>query len=173
MAESRPLEETINQLNEFYRAIGQVIIAHQGKLMTFLGDALMATFGAQGHDEEAPMKAVMAALRMHERLGELNALWEKSGKPPIRIGVGINTGEVMVGDVGFTGHHEFAAMGDNTNLAARLEKLTREYNSAVLISGSTYNHVQLRILARHIGSTQVKGRRMPVEVYEVQGIRGE
>jgi adenylate cyclase len=139
--------------------------------MTFLGDAVMATFGAEGDDEETPVRAVMAALGMFEKLAELNARWQQEGKPAIRIGVGINTGEVMVGDVGFTGHHEFAAMGDNTNLAARIEKLTREYDAGILISGSTHNRVQHVCDTRHLGSTKVKGKQIPVDIYEVTGVR--
>lgn len=169
LSESRPLEETIGQMNEFYRAMGKVIEAHQGLLMTFLGDAMMAVFGADRSDPEDPVLAVTAALRMQERLVDLNDEWRARGMPTMRIGVGINTGEVMMGDVGFTGRFEFAAMGDNTNLAARLEKLTREYDAGVLISGSTEARVRGRFAMRGLGSTRVKGRETPVELFEVLG----
>jgi len=87
----------------------------------------------------------------------------------MRIGVGINTGEVMVGDIGFSGKLEFAAMGDNTNLAARLEKLTREFDAQVVISGSTYKCIEGQFNVRNLGSTKVKGRQALVDVYEVLG----
>jgi adenylate cyclase len=169
LAESRPLEETITQMNEFYRAMGKVIEAHQGILMTFLGDAMMAVFGAESHGEQDAVRACAAALAMQDRLEELNELWDSQGKPTMRIGVGINTGEVMVGDVGFTGRMEFAAMGDNTNLAARLEKLTREYEARIVISGATHALLKDRFATRPLGSTRVKGRTTPVELYEVLG----
>ncbi|HXE73737.1 MAG TPA: adenylate/guanylate cyclase domain-containing protein [Candidatus Nitrosotenuis sp.] len=169
MAEGRPLEEVILQMNEFYRAMGKIIEAHKGLLLTFLGDALMAVFGAEVNDPEDPARAVSAALAMQQRLVELNALWAEQGKPTLRMGVGINTGEVMVGEVGFTGRLEFAAMGDNTNLAARLEKLTREYDMGVLISGSTEAAVRGRFQIRPLGSTRVKGRETPVDLFEVVG----
>lgn len=169
LSESRPLEETILQMNEFYRAMGKVIEGHGGLLMTFLGDAMMAVFGAERKDPEDPSRAVRAALAMQERLGALNGEWESQGKPTMRIGVGINTGEVMVGDVGFTGKFEFAAMGDNTNLAARLEKLTREFDAKIIISGSTQAAVADQFVTESLGTTRVKGRETPVHLYRVEG----
>lgn len=170
LAEGRPLEETISQLNDFYRAMGKVILAHGGVLMTYLGDALMAVFGAEGPTEEAPIQAVRAGLEMHTVLEELNKRYLGEAKPVMRIGVGINTGEVMVGDVGFTGCREFAAVGDATNLAARIEKLTREFDVRVVITEWTEQAVRGHFNTRSLGSTQVKGRRAPVDLFEVTGI---
>ncbi len=168
-AESRPLEETILQMNEFYAALGKVIEAHQGILLTFLGDAMMAVFGTEGPDPDAPRKAVDAALSMQARLKLLNEEWESVGKPPMTIGVGINTGEVMVGDVGFTGKFEFAAMGDNTNLAARIEKLTREFDAKILISESTQQALDDTYLCTELGQTKVKGRDSTVRIFRIDG----
>jgi class 3 adenylate cyclase len=170
LAEGRPLEETISQLNDFYRAMGKVILAHGGVLMTYLGDALMAVFGAEGSTEEAPVQAVRAGLEMHTVLEELNGRYLVESKPVMRIGVGINTGEVMVGDVGFTGCREFAAVGDATNLAARIEKLTREFDVRVVITEWTEQAVRGHFNVRSLGSTQVKGRRAPVDLFEVCGV---
>lgn len=169
LAEGRPLEETISQLNDFYRAMGKVILAHGGVLMTYLGDALMAVFGAEGSTEEAPIQAVRAGLEMHTVLEELNGRYRSEARPVMRIGVGINTGEVMVGDVGFTGCREFAAVGDATNLAARIEKLTREFDVQVVITEWTEQAVRGHFHTRSLGSTQVKGRRAPVDLFEVTG----
>jgi class 3 adenylate cyclase len=167
LAENRPLEHMIGQMNEFYRGIGKVIEAHGGVLMTFLGDALMAVFGSSEPDPQAPVDAVRAAIAMHKRLDELNADWVSRGLPTMRIGVGINTGEVMIGHVGFTGRYEFAAMGDNTNLAARLEKLTREHNAAIIVSGSTHAGLGSPFTTRALGSVQVKGRQGEVDIFQV------
>lgn len=172
-AENRPLEETILQMNEFYRALGKVITEHDGVLLTFLGDAMMAVFGAHGPDPDAPKKAVTAALAMQARLSGLNLEWAEVGKPSMRIGVGINTGEVMVGDVGFTGKFEFAAMGDNTNLAARIEKLTRELDANIIISGSTRSELDSTFVVSELGVTKVKGRDSEVTLFRVDGRRGE
>lgn len=167
LAENRPLEDTILQMNEFYRGMGKVIEAHGGVLMTFLGDAMMAVFGSEGKDPAAPSQAVRCALAMQRRLCELNAEWSDRGLPTMRIGVGINTGEVMVGHVGFTGRYEFAAMGDNTNLAARLEKLTRQHEASIIISGSTQSALESGFVTKSLGATQVKGRQAETQIYQV------
>lgn len=172
-AENRPLEETILQMNEFYRALGKVISEHDGVLLTFLGDAMMAVFGANGPDPHAASKAVSAALAMQTRLKILNEEWTSVGKPTMRIGVGINSGEVMVGDVGFTGKFEFAAMGDNTNLAARIEKLTREFDAKIIVSGATRRELDETFLVSELGVTKVKGRESEVTLFRVDGRRGD
>lgn len=168
LAESRPLEETISQLNEVYKGLGKVIVDEQGILMTYLGDAMMAVFGAgnEAHAQHAE-QAVRAALKMLDKLEELNVKWEAEGKPALRIGIGIASGEVMVGDVGVTGHREFAAMGDTTNIASRIEKLTRDFDARVLIAASTEESVRGRFKTNSLGTTEIRGRRSPVHVYEV------
>lgn len=172
-AENRPLEETIQQMNEFYSGLGKVIKARGGVLLTFLGDAMMAVFGTEGRCGDAAERAVWAALEMQQKLQELNQKWQAEGRPTLQAGVGINTGEVMVGDVGFTGKYEFAAMGDNTNLAARVEKLTREKGANIIITGSTRAQVHEGFLLEPLGTTRVKGREQPVELFGVSGARNE
>ncbi len=171
LAESRPLEETISQLNEVYKSLGKVIVDHQGILMTYLGDAMMAVFGAQPEraDKHHAIHAVEAGLEMLERLTDLNQAWSSSEQPSLRIGIGIASGEVMVGDVGVTGHREFAAMGDTTNVASRIEKLTREFDAQILIASSTEARLEGRFHTQSLGTTEIKGRRRPVEVFEVMG----
>lgn len=168
-AEGRPLQDTIHQMNEFYGGLGKVIEQHGGVLLTFLGDAMMAVFGTEEAPQDAPLNAVRAALAMQVRLAELNSTWLAQGRPSLRMGVGINTGEVMVGDVGFTGKFEFAAMGDNTNLAARVEKLTREYESNIIITASTRDALGSSFFLRELGLTKVKGRVTPVRIFGVDG----
>jgi class 3 adenylate cyclase len=168
-AEGRPLEETITQMNEFYSGLGKVIKAHGGVLLTFLGDAMMAVFGADGPTDEDPVDAVKAALAMQTRLGELNEGWEAAGKPTLQVGVGINSGEVMVGDVGFTGKFEFAAMGDNTNLAARVEKLTRKMGCKIIVTASTRKALGDKFTLHELGTTTVKGRETPVQLFGIDG----
>ncbi len=173
LSESRPLEETISQLNEVYKSLGRVILEHQGLLMTYLGDAMMAVFGS---DQDGPADpdthaelAVRAGLGMLEAIQELNRQWQGRGVPELEIGVGIATGEVMLGDVGLTGHREFAAMGDTTNVASRIEKLTREHGIHLLINGETARRVAKAFDLAELGTVEVKGRRKPVDLYQVLG----
>jgi class 3 adenylate cyclase len=174
MAEDRPLEQVISQLNEMYRGLGKVIVDHQGTLMSYLGDAMMAFFDSDGPEDVLhPARAVRAGLQMVRKLEVLNRQWEVVGQPTLSVGIGIATGEVMVGDVGLTAHREFAAMGDTTNVAARIEKLTRDFGVHVLVSGSTARHLGDEFLLRELGSTEIRGRRSAVELFEVLGIRQE
>jgi len=172
MAEDRPLEKVIGQVNEMYRGLGQVIVDNNGTLMSYLGDAMMAFFDSDGPaDIQHPGRAVRAALGMVEQLKILNRRWAAQNMPTLTIGIGIATGEVMVGDVGLTAHREFAAMGDTTNVAARIEKLTRDFNTPVLVSGPTARHLGEEFIVRNLGSTEIRGRRSPVEIFEVLQIR--
>jgi adenylate cyclase len=174
MAEDRPLEQVISQLNEMYRGLGKVIMDHQGTLMSYLGDAMMAFFDSDGPaDMLHPARAVRAALGMVDQLEKLNRQWEVTQRPTLTIGIGIATGEVMVGDVGLTAHREFAAMGDTTNIAARIEKLTRDFQVQVLVSGATARHLSEEFQLRELGVTEIRGRRSPVELFEVLGVKQE
>lgn len=173
LAESRPLEETIGQLNEVYKRLGRVIINNRGTLMTYLGDAMMAVFGADddlnlGPENHAEM-AVRAALGMLKALDDLNSEWEQRGYPQLQIGIGVATGEVMLGDVGVTGHREFAAMGDTTNVASRVEKLTRANGVHLLINGETARRVEEAFSLQELGTVEVKGRRKAVQIFHVTG----
>lgn len=173
MAESRPLEETIGQLNEVYKKLGRVIINNRGTLMTYLGDAMMAVFGSDENFEVCSVnhaeQAVTAALEMLKAMEELNNEWSGRGYPQLKLGIGVATGEVMVGDVGVTGHREFAAMGDTTNVASRIEKLTRERGVHLLINEETARQVASTFQLRELGIVEVKGRRKAVTLFEVLG----
>lgn len=172
LAESRPLEESIGQLNEVYKRLGKVIVEHQGVLMTYLGDAMMAVFEAEGRSGNFGTKqhaelAVRSALSMLKALDELNRLWKTRGLPLLQIGIGIATGEVMVGDVGATGHREFAAMGDTTNVASRIEKLTRDHDAHLLINEETAHQIRHAFILKELGTVEVRGRRKPVRIFQV------
>lgn len=173
MAESRPLEETIGQLNEVYKKLGRVIINNHGTLMTYLGDAMMAVFGSDENSEQLPgnhaEQAVCAALEMLDAMKALNSDWKSRGYPQLQLGVGVATGEVMVGDVGVTGHREFAAMGDTTNVASRIEKLTRDKGVHLLINEETARQIQSTFQLQQLDTVEVKGRRKPVTLYQVTG----
>ena len=173
LTESRPLEETIGQLNEVYKGLGKVILAHQGHLMTYLGDAMMAVFGSADEQPANPNLhaelAVRSGLEMLEALEELNISWKQRNLPELQLGIGIATGEVMMGDVGVTGHREFAAMGDTTNVASRIEKLTRENGIHLLVNGETAQRVKGTFPLVGLGAFELRGRRKPVEVFQVMG----
>lgn len=174
LTESRPLEESMAQLNEVYKRLGKVIVDYGGVLMTYLGDAMMAVFEhKKDSDSDSSKPAVLAVhsgLAMLQALNELNQSWEKKGTPQLIIGIGIATGEVMVGDVGATGHREFAAIGDTTNIASRIEKLTRQYGTQLLVNAETARQVSHAFELKELGVVEVKGRRKPVNIFEVLAV---
>ena len=171
LAEQLPPEEVVTLLNEYLGGMIDIVFEHEGTLDKFMGDAIMAVFGAPvstGNDEE---RAVRAALAMKEAVDSLSRRWEAEGRGTFRIGIGINTGEVVVGNIGSELRLEYAAIGDHVNLAARLETLNKEYGTEILISESTYQSVSHLVECRWVDRVCVRGRSQEVDVYEVLGPR--
>jgi len=171
MAERMPPEEVVNRLNQYLTVMIDIIFEWEGTLDKFIGDAIMAVFGAPvslGNDEE---RALRAAIAMRAATDDLCRRWEGAGGPGFRIGIGIDTGEVVVGNIGSERRLEYAAIGDHVNVAARLERLNRDYNTTILIGENTYRAVAHLVEARHVDSVRVRGREQPVEVYELLGLR--
>lgn len=171
MSESAPPEAIVAQLNEYLSGMVDCVLQEGGTLHKFIGDAVMAVWGdtmSGGRDEDA-RRAVRAALAMFGRLAELNKRWAEEGRTPIRMGIGINHGEVIVGNIGSTKRMEFTVIGDAVNLASRLEGATKEFGADILIGEDARPLVQAEFLLRPAGRIQVKGRNRAVNVYEVIG----
>jgi class 3 adenylate cyclase len=166
-AESRPPEEVISHLNEYLSAMVDVIFKYEGTLDKFIGDAVMAVFGSPIAHDDDPMRAVKTALEMQSRLMELNSRWAQQGKETLEIGIGVNTGEVIAGNIGDIRRLEYTVIGDNVNLASRIEGLTKEYHCPIIISDSTYAKVKDKVSVKNIGHVPVKGKSQEVEIYEL------
>ncbi|GAH62945.1 unnamed protein product, partial [marine sediment metagenome] len=117
------------------------------------------------HDDD-PLQAVFTALSMLKSLKSFNRKQTLTGKPPFKIGIGLNTGEVIVGNIGSTQKLDYTCIGDTVNLASRLEGLTKLYRTPIIISEYTYNEAQSGIMAREIDSVRVKGKAKPVKIYQ-------
>ncbi len=171
---ARP-EELVSQLNEYLSGMVDCILHEGGTLHKFIGDAVMAVWGdtVSGGTEEDARRAVRAALGMFRRLAELNERWVAEGRIPMRMGIGVNHGEVVVGNIGSTRRMEFTVIGDPVNLASRLEGTTKEFRCDVLIGEDVHPLVRGAFLLRPSGRIQVKGRSKPVNVYEVIGEAGD
>ncbi len=169
LAESHPPEEVVALLNEFMEAMVDCIFRHDGTLDKFMGDAVMAIFGAPIYYPDHAQRAVLTALSMLEELERLTQKWKKEGRQAIAIGIGINTGEMNVGNMGSLKYTAYTAIGDNVNLGARLEQLTRQYHTSIIISESTYECVKDIVKVKPIEEVMVKGRVKPVMIYEVLG----
>ena len=159
-------------LNQYLTAMTQIVFAHSGTLDKYIGDAVMAFWGAPFETRGHAAEACRAALQMIEKLAEMQKQWEAEGKPRIEIGVGLNTGVASVGNMGSELRYGYTAMGDSVNLAARLEGLNKEYGTRLLVSESTYGAVDdSDLLFRELDLIRVKGKLQPVTIYELVGNR--
>ncbi|MBX3604502.1 MAG: adenylate/guanylate cyclase domain-containing protein [Piscinibacter sp.] len=165
MSESLPPEELRALINHFFSAMTRVIRDGRGTLDKYIGDALMAFWGAPVADADHALHAVQAALAMSQGLGELNAGLRERGLPEIGVGIGLNTGLVCVGDMGSDIRRSYTVMGDAVNLASRIEALTRHYGVDILVGESTVAEVGARAAFIEIDRVRVKGKAHPVTLF--------
>jgi adenylate cyclase len=168
LAEKLQPEEVVLTLNDYLTLMTKIVFRHEGTLDKFLGDAIMAVFGAPVYVPDHPLRAILAALDIRKEIGVLNLKREAKGLERVEIGIGINAGEVVTGNIGFEERMEYTVIGDNVNIAARLEDLAGE--DQILISQSIYEDVAHLIKARPLDPIRLKGREKPLRVYEVNGL---
>lgn len=166
ISERMSAEELVTSLNTYFNLMVGIIIQHKGIIDKFIGDAIMAIFGAPAIHEDDPLQATITGLEMLESLKSFNQRQRKLGKPPFRIGIGINTGEVVVGNIGSTQKLDYTCVGDTVNLASRLEGLTKLYRVPIIISEHTHKDLNGRVKARELDSVRVMGKLKPVRIYE-------
>jgi len=166
ISERLSAEELVSSLNTYFNTMVGIIIEHKGIIDKFIGDAIMAIFGAPVLHDDDPYQAVSTGLQMLGALENFNKKQIVMGKPPFRIGIGLNTGEVVVGNIGSTQKLEYTCIGDTVNLASRLEGLTKIYGVPIIISEYTYQYIDNDIKVRDIDSVRVKGKLKPVRIYE-------
>ncbi len=167
ISESLSPEELVRLLNEYLTAMTNIVFKYEGLLDKYIGDAIMAVFGAPLDQPDHAERACRTAIEMTEELGKLQKKWEAEGRPVIRIGVGINTGDMVVGNMGSDMRFDYTVMGDSVNLGARLEGINKEYGTSIVISEYTYDKINGRLFCREIDSVRVKGKHVPVKIYEL------
>jgi adenylate cyclase len=160
-------EALVQQLNEYFSTMVDVVFAHRGTLDKFVGDMVMALFGAPLDDEEHAEHGVATAVAMVRALEVLNAGWESEGRPTLGIGIGVNSGEMIAGNIGSKQVRSYTVIGDAVNLGARLESLNKDYASRIIISEATRRLLRTSYTLRPLGSVVVKGKSVPVEIFEV------
>jgi adenylate cyclase len=162
-------EELVHLLNEYLTAMTNVVFKYDGLLDKYMGDAIMAVFGAPLDQPDHPLKACRTALGMMEELEILQKKWEGEGRPVLNIGVGVNTGDMVVGNMGSEMRFDYTVMGDSVNLGSRLEGINKEYGTNIIISEYTYEAVKDVLFCRELDSVRVKGKKLPVRIFELMG----
>ena len=171
-SEKHQPEEVVSLLNEYLGAMTNIVFEYEGTLDKFVGDAVMALWGAPIGQPDHAERACRCALDMIAKLKELQTKWAAEGRYVIDIGIGINTGDMVVGNMGAEGKKmDYTVIGDNVNLGARLEGLTRQYNNHIIISEYTYKKVEDIVVAKELGSVTVKGKQLPVIIYDLVGLQ--
>lgn len=168
MTEQAEPMELIALLDEYLAAMTEIIFKHNGIVDKFIGDGILAYWGAFTPQVNHAEEAAQAALEMIERVKELNAKWVAEGKKPIAIGVGVNTGTVIFGNIGKGKKIEFTVIGDAVNLTARLESLNKEFGTSIVISEAMLGRLGQKARVRALGGVKVKGKTVETTVYELQ-----
>jgi adenylate cyclase len=158
--------DVVSLLNEYLSEMTEVIFKYDGLLDKYEGDAIMAVFGAPVDQKDHAIRACRCALENQKALARLREKWRQEGKPEIKARIGINTGVVVVGNMGSTMRFDYTVIGDNVNLAARLETANKLFQSEILISDATAELVESAILSRRLGKLKVAGKDKQVYVYE-------
>ncbi len=159
-------------LGEYLTPLTELVLESDGTLDKYIGDAVMAIWGAPVDVPDHPARACEAALRMQEKLVGLNATWARTGKPVVGIGIGINTGAMAVGNMGSAARFDYTVLGDPVNLASRLEALANEYGSSILCGETTATSAGEEFVFREIDLVRVKGRAGAGPVFELVGRTG-
>jgi adenylate cyclase len=169
MTERGQPEALVAQLNEYFTRMVEIVFEHRGTLDKFVGDMVMALYSAPLDDESHADHAVQTALAMIRGLDDLNKKWAAEGRPTLGIGIGVNTGEMIAGTIGAETVRSYTVIGDAVNLGARLESLNKEYGTQIIISEFTVNSLKdkTRYILRPLGQVTVKGKSVPVEIFEV------
>jgi adenylate cyclase len=167
LAERLPPTQVAETMNEYFTAMVEVILARRGMVSDFIGDGILAVYGAPMDDAEHAWHAVETAIEMQAALRRLNATWQLEGRPGLAMGVAVNTGEVFAGNIGSPRKKKYSVLGDTVNSVARMESLNRELGTEILVSGATLVAVQDRVQVKDRGAVNVKGKAQAIDLFEV------
>ncbi|HXA97436.1 MAG TPA: adenylate/guanylate cyclase domain-containing protein [Candidatus Dormibacteraeota bacterium] len=171
MSERLAPQVVSEMMNEYFTAMVDVILAHRGLVQDFIGDAIMAVYGAPLDDPEHCWHAAQTAVAMHGALEALNRGWEAQDRGPLAMGIAVHTGLAFAGTLGAPRKKKYAVLGDTVNTTSRIEGLNRDLGTGILISGALLAVLMDRVVVRDRGSVAVKGRREPVEISELLSLK--
>ncbi len=171
ISEALTPEELGTLLNKYMTPMTNIVFQHEGTLDKYIGDAVMAFWGAPVEQKDHALLACRAALEMLREVERLNETFVREGLPHIAIGIGLSSGAMTIGNMGSNDHFAYTALGDRVNLGSRLEGQTKDYGVGVIVSDLTYELVKAEMLCRELGALRVKGKMEPVRIYELIGPR--
>ena len=163
MSEKMAADQVVNLLNRYFTVLGNCITKHHGIINKYIGDAIMAIFGAPVESENSARDAIEAALDMRKSLADLNESLEKDGLPAIRFGIGIHTGNVFAGTIGAQNRMEYTVIGDTVNTASRIENLCKNFKVDLLVSQASENMSGLKL--NFLSETEIRGKEEKMKVY--------
>lgn len=173
ISESLKPQVLVTLMNNYLTPMTDIVLKNEGTVDKYMGDAIMAFWGAPIWQEDHSKRACRAALDMLKKLSELQIEWEKAGLPRIDIGVGISTGRVTVGNMGSNTRFDYTVMGDTVNLGSRLEGINKEYGTHAIVPKYTYEDVKDEFVLRPLDLIKVKGKVIPIKIYELMGDMSE
>ena len=172
LSEELPTQELLNKVSAYLDVVTRVTNAEAGTIDKFIGDGVMAFWGAPALLEDHAWRACVAALRIQREMNALNATWAERGEKPLRVRIGIHSDAVVVGNIGSAERLSYTVMGDGVNIASRLEGVNKDYGTRICISHTVFKEVGERLCVRPIDEVAVKGRRSKIPIYELVGAYG-
>lgn len=173
ISENMEPEKLVEFLNEYLTAMTDIILKNNGMIDKYEGDAIMAVFGAPVYYDKHAEMACITAIEYQKKLDSLRESWKERGLPELRARIGINTGDMIVGNMGSNKKFDYTVMGDSVNLASRLEGANKLYKTEIMISSDTCDALGGKFEVRKLDTIRVKGKKKPVEIYELIGHKGE
>jgi adenylate cyclase len=173
IAESIPPEELVPILNSYFEGMTEIILKNNGTLDKYIGDSIMAFFGAPIPQKDHSLFACRTAVQMQNHLEELRQIWKTTNKPLLQMRIGINTGDMIVGNMGGLDRFDYTVIGDSVNLSARLEGANKQYKTKTLISENTFQPIAGQVVARELDLITVVGKNKPQKIYELLGLVGD
>jgi len=171
LSEEMSAEYVVDMLNVFLEAMTEIILEHHGTINTFIGDAIMVVFGAPQKRNDDAMRAVTCALAMQKKMSDVNKLCLKKGYPQLKMGIGINTGEVVAGNIGSQKRLKYDFIGHNVNIAARIEAYS--IGGQILISQNTLKACKLKLTVSSQMQVVAKGIKKPILIYDIIGVHDD
>ena len=172
LSEEVPSQELLLRVSAYLSVVTKAVNEEAGTIDKFIGDGVMAFWGAPALLDDHAARACFSALRIRRGMEELNARWEEEGLKPLNVRIGIHSDAVLVGNIGSKERMSYTVMGDGVNVAARLEGINKEYGTRICISHSVFKEAGDRLCVRPIDDVAVKGRRATIPIYEVMGAYG-